>query len=407
MKYRFIIIIFFILILSTSIKGSYLSNMFFVENKEIVKTQSEIKPDYYKKHFLFANRLPFSNVTTKEFDNNKLNQTSTKIPKISKDSISIIGVGDMMLGTNYPSTLYLPPNDGKDILSAVKDILINADITFGNMEGTLLTSDGNVKQCNNPATCYAFKSPDHYISYFKEAGFDVVSLANNHSCDFGEPGKVNTVNLLKENKIEFAGLTEYPFTLFEKDGIKYGFCAFAPNNGTIDINDHKNAISLVQKLDSLCDIVIVSFHGGAEGANHTHITRNNEIFLGENRGNPYKFSRDVIDAGADIVFGHGPHVTRAIDIYKDRFIAYSLGNFATYGRFNLNGVSGIAPIVKVFVNKKGVFKTGQIFSIKQIGEGGPVIDSEKNALNEIIKLTKIDIPETTLIIDENGIIKIK
>ena len=105
MKYRFIIIIFFILILSTSIKGSYLSNMFFVENKEIVKTQSEIKPDYYKKHFLFANRLPFSNVTTKEFDNNKLNQTSTKIPKISKDSISIIGVGDMMLGTNYPSTL--------------------------------------------------------------------------------------------------------------------------------------------------------------------------------------------------------------------------------------------------------------------------------------------------------------
>ena len=125
----------------------------------------------------------------------------------------------------------------------------------------------------------------------------------------------------------------------------------APNNGTIDINDHKNAISLVQKLDSLCDIVIVSFHGGAEGANHTHITRNNEIFLGENRGNPYKFSRDVIDAGADIVFGHGPHVTRAIDIYKDRFIAYSLGNFATYGRFNLNGVSGIAPIVKVFVNK--------------------------------------------------------
>ena len=107
----------------------------------------------------------------------------------------------MMLGTNYPSTLYLPPNDGKDILSAVKDILINADITFGNMEGTLFTGDGNVKQCNNPATCYAFKSPDHYISYFKEAGFDVVSLANNHSCDFGEPGKVNAVNLLKELNI--------------------------------------------------------------------------------------------------------------------------------------------------------------------------------------------------------------
>lgn len=359
------------------------------------------KLDYYKKRFLFAGRLPFLNPTTKKTDNNISNNSSIKF---IKDTISIIGVGDMMLGTNYPSNSYLPPDDGKNILSPVKDILIDANITFGNMEGALLTGSGNVKQCNDPSICYAFKSPNNYISYFKEAGFDVVSLANNHSGDFGVPGKTNTVKLLKENNIEFAGLTEYPFTMFEKDGIKYGFCAFAPNNGTININDRKNAISLVRKLDSLCDIVIVSFHGGAEGANHTHITKNNEYFLGENRGNPYQFSRDVIDAGGDIVFGHGPHVTRAIDIYKGKFIAYSLGNFATYGRFNLNGVSGIAPIIKVFVNKKGEFIYGQIFSIKQIGEGGPILDSEQKALSEIIRLTKSDLPEAPLIIEKNGLI---
>ncbi|MBC7486605.1 MAG: CapA family protein [Cytophagaceae bacterium] len=362
------------------------------------------KLDYYKRRFLFAGRLPVQNTTREEIDIYSSIQDSLEI---SEDTISIIGVGDMMLGTNYPADSYLPPNDGKDILAPVKDILIDADLTFGNMEGTMLSDSGDVKKCSNPAVCYAFKSPDHYISYFKEAGFDVLSLANNHSGDFGVPGKTNTVRLLKENAIEFAGLLEYPFTIFVKDSITYGFCAFAPNNGTVSFNDHDNAVSLVKHLDSLCDVVIVSFHGGAEGSSRTHITKSNEIFLGENRGNPYKFSRAVIDAGADIVFGHGPHVTRAIDIYKGRFIAYSLGNFATYGRFNLKGVSGIAPIVKVYVNEKGEFISGQIFSTKQIGEGGPILDPEQRVLKEMITLNKIDVPESKLVIDDNGQVCIK
>jgi len=361
------------------------------------------KLDYYKQRFLFAGRLPQHTISEK----NEALYTVQDSIETNKDTISIIGVGDMMLGTNYPSTSYLPPNDGKDLLTPVKDILLDADLTFGNMEGTMLSDSGDVKKCSNPAVCYAFKSPDHYITYFKEAGFDVLSLANNHSGDFGTPGKTNAVRLLKENAIEFAGLLEYPFTIFVKDSITYGFCAFAPNNGTVSINDKDNAVRIVQHLDSLCDVVIVSFHGGAEGSSRTHITRSNEIFLGENRGNPYKFSRAVIDAGADIVFGHGPHVTRAIDIYKGRFIAYSLGNFATYGRFNLKGVSGIAPIVKVYVNEKGEFISGQIFSTKQMGEGGPILDPEQRVLKEIITLSKIDVPESKLVIDDNGQVCIK
>jgi poly-gamma-glutamate capsule biosynthesis protein CapA/YwtB (metallophosphatase superfamily) len=246
--------------------------------------------------------------------------------------------------------------------------------------------------------------PNHYVHYFKEAGFDILSIANNHVGDFGEEGRENTVKMLVEAKIKFAGLTKYPFTTFEKNGIKYGFCAFAPNNGTIDINDTQNAARIVKHLDSICDIVIVSFHGGAEGSTKSNITRSDEIFLGENRGNPYKFARIVIDAGADVVFGHGPHVTRAIDMYKGRFIAYSLGNFATYGRFNLKGISGIAPIIKLAVNKKGEFLSGNLYSIKQIGEGGPIIDDDQMALKEVIKLTQSDIPESPLLIKANGLI---
>ncbi|MDF2457268.1 MAG: CapA family protein [Cytophagaceae bacterium] len=360
------------------------------------------KLDYYKRRFLFAGRLPFHLQQFAKEENLYTMQASA----LNKDTISIIGVGDMMLGTNYPAG-YLPPEDGKELLTPVKDILIDADLTFGNMEGTLLSGEGNMKTCSNPATCYAFKSPDHYITYFKEAGFDVLSLANNHSGDFGTPGKINTVRLLKENAIEFAGLLEYPYTIFTKDSVTYGFCAFAPNNGTVSINDRQNAVGIVRHLDSLCDMVIVSFHGGAEGVTHRNITKKNEIYLGENRGNPYQFSRDVIDAGADIVFGHGPHVTRAIDLYKGRFIAYSLGNFATYGRFNLRGATGHAPIIKVYVNKKGEFIQGQIISTKQIGEGGPILDPDQSALNEIISLTQTDLPESNLVIGTDGLVKTK
>jgi hypothetical protein len=341
--------------------------------------------DYYLHRFLFAGRLP----------------------ALEEAKISIIGVGDMMLGTNFPSASYLPPNDGKDLLTPVKDILTNADITFGNMEGAIMTGPGTAKRCQDSLNCYVFKSPDHYANYFQENGFDVVNLANNHAGDFGPPGKQSTWRILKEVGIEYAGPLEQPYTIFKKNGITYGFCAFSPNSGTSDINDLKNAASIVKHLDSLSDIVIVSFHGGAEGAKRTHITKSDEIFLGENRGDPYHFARAVIDAGADVVFGHGPHVTRAIDLYKGRFIAYSLGNFATYGRFNLKGNAGLAPIIKVFLNKKGEFQSGSIVSTKQLGEGGPVLDSSEAVLHEIISLTQADVPDAPLVIDKDGEIKKK
>ena len=118
-------------------------------------------------------------------------------------------------------------------------------------------------------------------------------------------------------------------------------------------------------LDDSCDIVIVSFHGGAEGADYQNVTRETETFYGENRGNVYEFSHRMIDAGADIVFGHGPHVTRAIEVYKDRFIAYSLGNFCTYRRFNLTGPNGFAPLLRVKTDTFGKFVEADIIPVYQ------------------------------------------
>ena len=316
--------------------------------------------------------------------------------------IKIIGVGDMMIGTNYPSEKYLPPNDGKDIFKDVSQIIREADLSFGNLEGTILSGDGDVKECSNPEKCYAFKSPDNFVNNYKDAGFDLLSLANNHINDFGEVGRLNTQNILERNGINFSGTIEKPFSIFIKNNIKYGFAAFSPNKGTIQINNYDRAKEIVSHLDSICDIVIISFHGGAEGLKYNRVTKKREYFLGEDRGNIYEFSRLMIDNGADIIFGHGPHVLRAVDLYKDRFIAYSLGNFATFKRFNLSGGRGLSPLIQLIVNSKGEFIRGKIISARQIELGIPKLDSNNEAAKEIKKLTELDFPESELIIDNSG-----
>jgi len=324
--------------------------------------------------------------------------------EVAEDTLLIAGVGDIMMGTNFPDAGYLPPDDGEWLFDDVKGILTNTDLTFGNLEGVLLDSGGTQKHCSNPDVCYLFRTPVHYVSYLVEAGFDVMSLANNHAGDFGEEGRSSTIKTLEAAGIFQAGQLRQPYVIFEKNQITYGFAAFSPNTGTLSINDIPGAVKIINHLDSLSDVVIVSFHGGAEGSKFQHVTRETETFYGENRGNVYEFSHRLIDAGADIIFGHGPHVSRAIEVYKDRFIAYSLGNFCTYARFNLRGENGVAPLVLVKTDPQGRFYSGRIIPIKQEGEGGPIIDTGQEAIKVIRNLTQTDFPELNINIDDDGII---
>ncbi|MDR1526387.1 MAG: CapA family protein [Dysgonamonadaceae bacterium] len=320
--------------------------------------------------------------------------------------ISVIGVGDIMLGSNYPSEAKLPVADGKELLSRVSHILQDADVTSGNLEGCILNQGGNVKACKSG--CYFFRMPERYVSYLVDAGFDVLNIANNHNGDFGVPGRENTVKTLKNAGLHYAGLKNICETSrFEINGIKYGFCGFAPNTGTVKITDIGYAKQLVSELKQDCDIVIVSFHGGAEGKAHNRVTRKTETFYGENRGNVYEFAHAVVDAGADIVFGHGPHVVRAAELYKDRFIIYSLGNFCTAGDFSISGISGYAPIVKVYTDITGKFVKGQIFSAVQKDKTGPVLDDNHSAAKEIKRLSGFDFPSNPLLISDDGTIERK
>lgn len=317
------------------------------------------------------------------------NKTNENL-KVSKE-FTIIGVGDIMLGSNYPNNSLLP---NSNILKNTENILKDATITVGNLEGTLFDSGGSPKSCSNPAVCYVFRTPSNYGVYLKEAGFDYLSIGNNHSNDFGEKGIIETAKNLDSLGIKYAGIKDkFEWAIIEKDGTKFGFISFSPNSKTVKLNDYEYTKKLVTEVKSKVDILIVMFHGGAEGNKAQHITKNDEIFYGENRGNVFKFAHFVIDHGADIVFGQGPHVTRAIELYKEKFISYSAGNFATYGNFNLKGPSGIAPIFKITIDNNGNFIKGNIISTKQIkGENGPFIDKNNSATKKIIELNNSDFP---------------
>ncbi len=320
------------------------------------------------------------------------------------DTVQIVAVGDIMMGTIFPDGQYLPPgNDCSRSFSQVLPYFANADILFGNLEGAMTDSKVGSKTCNSPEWCYTFGMPTEYVQCLVDAGFDIMSLANNHMGDFGEQGRTSTVQTLNKAGIRYAGLLSCPTAIFTKNGIKYGFCAFAPNTGTVDVKDIPAAQEIVRSLNDSCDIVIVSFHAGAEGKTYQHVTRKTENFIGENRGNVYEFAHAMIDAGGDILLGHGPHVTRAVEVYKNRFIAYSMGNFSTVSRVNVEGINGLAPIFRIYTDPTGCFYKVQITPTYQPNEDRtPRYDPARRVISVIQHLTRTDFPEVNIQITDDG-----
>jgi len=152
-----------------------------------------------------------------------------------------------MIGSGFPDG-YLPKDDAVESFKYVKPYL-KGDIVFGNLEGAILDT-GTSDKCKNSAegTCYAFRMPDRYGKIIKEAGFNLMSTANNHANDFGEKGRRNTAKILDEVGIYHAGPVENKSVIFEKDGVKYGFCAFSPNSNMLSVNNITKKYRIQQRM---------------------------------------------------------------------------------------------------------------------------------------------------------------
>ncbi|MBP3221025.1 MAG: CapA family protein [Neisseriaceae bacterium] len=319
-------------------------------------------------------------------------------------AITISLSGNIMMGTTYPTTM-LPDDDGENIFRDTKNHTITADLALANLEGALC--DGGITH-KTGKNSYAFRMPTRYGKYLKDAGYDFLSMANNHANDFGLSCIESTEEVLDQQGIKYAGIKgRNEYAIIEKDGIKYGITAFGHNNYTLMHTDLTTVKRVLTDLRPQVDILIVSVHGGAEGKSRRNLPYGSETFLGENRGNLRELAKFCIDNGADIIYGHGPHVARAIEVYKNRFIAYSLGNFATPYGMNLSGISGYAPLVNIRINRQGEFIDGVIYSFIQQPSIGPRIDETHSVAQEIKQLTEEDISNNAIDIDQTGHITVK
>ncbi len=300
-------------------------------------------------------------------------------------------VGDMMLGTDYPENR-LPDDDGAGFLAAVAPVLRSADLAIGNLEGTLVEGGTPAKACTNPDACYLFRSPPRYARHYADAGFDVLSVANNHARDFGEDGRTATMAALAAHGIRHTG-REGDFATFTVHGLAVAVLGFAVTRESNLVHDYELAATTIREFAERHDIVIVTFHAGAEGRGVDRLPFAEESYYGEPRGDVVRFGRLAVDAGADLVFGHGPHVVRAAELYRDRLIAYSLGNFATYYGISVEGDRGIAPILEAELDYQGRFIEGRVVSTMQVRPGGPVPDPEQRALRRLAELTRLDFGE--------------
>jgi hypothetical protein len=308
-------------------------------------------------------------------------------------------VGDVMLGTSVPEG-YLPPDDGAHLLDAVAPLLRDADLTFANLEGPLCDG-GSTTKCRKGGNCYAFRTPTRYGAWLEAAGLDLASTANNHAADFGEVCRRETEAALDARRVAWSGPPGTVGRLTVR-GRRVALIAFHPSRLTNDLNDLPAAKRLVAQAAAEADLVIVSFHGGAEGTGATRVKRGAERYLGENRGDLEPFAHGVIDAGAHLVLGHGPHVLRGMELYRGHLIAYSLGNFATYGRFDLSGPLAIAVVLEVSLDEAGRFAGGRLFSTRQEGRGVPAPDPSGRGIAMVRSLSALDFPATGVLVAEDG-----
>ncbi len=320
--------------------------------------------------------------------------------RLARQDVLVTAVGDIMLGSDYP-TSRLPPDDGRSLLADIAHWMSDADVAFGNLEGVLVSGGEPAKQCENPAACYLFRSPPRYAEVLAASGFNLLSLANNHARDFGEEGRQATMSALDAADILHSG-AEGDVAEWQIGEVHLAMIAFSPTRGSHNLLDVAYAAEEVRRLDETADIVIVSFHGGAEGPGSEHVPFGEEYYYGERRGNVVRFAHSMIDNGADLVLGHGPHVPRGLELYGDRLIAYSLGNFATWYGISVAGDKGLAPMLRTRIDGNGRFLDGEILSARQVRPGGPTPDATGEARRMIHRLTDSDFAGGGLIFESDG-----
>lgn len=262
------------------------------------------------------------------------------------EKIVLAAVGDIMLSRNVEQKM-IAKSDWKYPFLQTAAITSAADITFGNLETTILP--GNVIQSGS----FTFRTDPKAIEGLQLAGFDVLSLANNHMLNFGRNGLEKTLQNLDAAGIgrSGGGLSEeeiYRPVVKEVKGTRIGFLSYSyakdqsfDKSGQIYGTAYMDAARMkvqVAELRKDVDVVVVSMHAGAEYETSPHPSQIN-------------FAHSAVDAGADIVIGHHPHVVQTFEKYNEGYIIYSLGNFVFDQMWSEETRLGAIALIEIEENK--------------------------------------------------------
>ncbi len=273
-----------------------------------------------------------------------------------KRSATLIFAGDVMLSRNVAKYIE-EKSDPRYPFSKIADYLRSADLVFGNLEGPISARG------KNQGSEYSFRADPKVAEGLVFAGFDILSLANNHAWDWGRDALEDTIDILRandispvgagrnfkeanapvvknvgESKIAFFAFTDLYLESLEAGGFSSGISSFYFERIRKDIREIKNS--------GTADIVVISFHWGEEYKTAVNGTQRNTAHA-------------LIDAGADLVVGHHPHVIQEVEKYKDGWIAYSLGNFVFDQNFSEETKTGL--ILKTIVRDRKIIKIDKVY----------------------------------------------
>lgn len=310
--------------------------------------------------------------------------------------------GDINLGTTtLPGGV--PPDSGRAVLAAAHPALVG-DFVVGNLEG-VFADTGVSEKCIGRTNCYAFRTPVFLAERLRDAGFTHLNLANNHSNDLGAAGRASTRAILNELNLQFYGpLGAIAIdTVLRGDSVSVvGLVGFTTYPFAYNLLDIERSTAVIDSVRPLVDVLIVTFHGGAEGSKALNTGHGPEFLGREPRGDLRRWARAVIDAGADAVIGHGPHVLRGIEFYAGRPIAYSLGNFATYRGFSVSGPLGITGVLQLELAGDGTFSAARLVPMNQARLRGPAPDPSGAAIDLLRRLSREDFGPTGARVADDG-----
>ncbi|MEA2422750.1 MAG: hypothetical protein QOF55_1849, partial [Thermoleophilaceae bacterium] len=298
--------------------------------------------------------------------------------------VSLNWVGDI----SFSAREGLPAGGPARVLSGVSRYLQGADLTTGNLEGTL-GRGGPSKCARNGGDCFAFQAPASYARGLKGAGFGLLNLANNHSRDFGQSGIGQTLSALATAQLKHTGLG-HEIRIVKLRGQRVAFLGFAPYPWASPLTNIPEARRLIRVAARRARIVVVFIHAGAEGSGALHVPHGTEHAFGENRGETRRFAHEAITAGADAVLGSGPHVLRGMECYRHRVIAYSLGNFVGYRTLSTGGVLALSGVLRVQLGAEGRLLGGHLFPVRLAPPGVPRRDPTGASISLVRHLSRAD-----------------